>query len=90
MTKMCSRAAVKGGQEVAAKHERTCNLKENCAKTGFGVFTADGKFIAFDDAGNSVARKALEASTRKDDMKVTVTGEIQGDSMKVADLKLAQ
>jgi glutamate synthase domain-containing protein 2 len=88
MTTMCAAGASKGGQDAAMKHERTCNLKPNCAKTGFGVVTSDNKFIGFDDAGNDIARKALEASTKKDDMKVVVTGEMDGGKLKVASLKL--
>lgn len=90
MTTMCAAKAVKEGGDAAAKHERTCNLKENCAKTGFGVLTSDNKFYSFDTAGGEKARAALEESTKKDDMQVTVTGEVEGENIKVASLKLAR
>lgn len=90
ITRMCAMKAAKGGPDAAAKHERTCNLKENCAKTGFGVLTSDNKFLSFDDAGNAKALQALQESTKKDDMQVTITGEVQGDTIKVATLKLAE
>jgi hypothetical protein len=90
MDKLCSTTALKGGQDVAVKHARTCNLTPNCSKSGWGVYTADGKYIALDSAGNAMALKALQSSTKKDDMKVTVTGDVQGDTIKVTDLKLAE
>lgn len=88
MTTMCAAKASKGGPDAAAKHERTCNLKPNCAKTGFGVLTSENKFFQFDEDGNAKALKALEESTKKDDMKVVVTGEIQGSKIIVSTLKL--
>lgn len=90
MDKLCSTKGVKGGQEAAAKHPRTCNLTANCSKSGYGVFTADNKYLTFDAAGNAMALKALQESKKTDDMKVTVTGDVEGDSIKVADLKLAE
>jgi hypothetical protein len=90
MDKLCSPKAVKGGQEEAAKHPRTCNLTANCSKSGYGVYTADNKYLTFDAAGNALALKALQASQKTADMKVTVTGDVQGDTIKVTDLKLAE
>ena len=89
MTSMCAAKAAKGGSEAASKQERTCNLKPDCAKTGFGVLTSESKFIQFDEGGNEKALKALQESTRKDDMQVMVTGKIQGDKIVVSTLKLA-
>jgi|SRR5579883_1655315 len=90
MTTMCAAQAAKGGPEAVAKHERTCNLKPNCAKTGFGVLTSDNKFYRFDEAGEAKALKALQESTKQDDMKVVVTGEIQGSKIVVSSLKLEE
>ena len=88
MDKMCSAKADKGGQSAATMHERSCALMPPCQKSGYGVFTADNKFLTFDEAGNAQAMKALQASTKKDDLKVTITGDVQGDTIKVASLKL--
>lgn len=89
MTTMCAAKTSKGGPEAASKHERTCNLKPDCAKTGFGVLTSENKFFQFDEAGNEEALKALKESTKKDDMQVTVTGKIDGNKIVVSTLKLA-
>ena len=86
MDKMCSAKAAKGGQQAAVMHTRECALMPPCQKSGYGVFTSDNRFLTFDDAGNAKALAALNASKKKDNLKVQVTGDVQGDSIKVADL----
>jgi hypothetical protein len=69
-----------------AGHTRKCAL--GCAKSGFGVVTADGKFLKLDEAGNAKALAALKASTKDKDLKVAVEGEMDGDIIKVSSLEL--
>lgn len=88
MDKMCSASAVKQGQSFATAHDTKCALEPDCQKTGYGVFTADNKFIALDAAGNAKAVAALKATKKTDNLKVTVDGEVTGDTIKVASLKL--
>ena len=88
MDKMCSAKAVSGGQSVATAHETKCALMPPCAASGYGVFTADNKFIAFDSAGNEKAAAALKATKKTSDLKVQVTGDVSGDTMRVKTLKL--
>jgi hypothetical protein len=88
MDKACSTKAVSGGQSAAKAHDRECALTTNCQKSGYGVFTADNKFVTLDAAGNEKAVAALKASKKKDDLRVRVTGDVQGDTVKVKDLKL--
>ena len=59
-----------------------------CQKSGYGVFTYDNKFLAFDQAGNRKALEAIKAAKKEDDLQVEVTGEIQGDTIKVTSIKL--
>ena len=88
MDKMCSMKAVKEGQKAATMHTRQCAMMPNCEQSGYGVFTADNKYLVFDAAGNEQAIAALKASNKKDNLKVRVTGEVTGDAIKVASLKL--
>ena len=85
---MCSMEALKEGQKAAAMHTRECALMPDCVKSGYGVFTADGRFLKFDAAGNQKAEKALTASKQKDNIKVKVSGAVDGDTIQVASLKL--
>ena len=88
MDKMCSMKAVKQGQSFAAAHDVKCALEPPCQKSGYGVFTADNKFLSLDAAGNEKAAAALKATKKTDNLKVTVDGDVQGDTIKVASLKL--
>ena len=73
----------------AYTHNRQCLLMPSCQRSGYGVFTYDtSKFLSFDAAGNQKALALIEASKKQDDMRVEVTGEIQGDKIKVNTLKL--
>lgn len=78
---------LEGGMIVAEAHERKCALMPECERSGYGVFTYDNKFLKFDPAGSRKALAMLRASKKDDDLKVEVTGDIQGDTIKVASLK---
>ena len=77
-----------GGRIVAEAHTKECALMPECQKSGYGVYTSDNKFLKFDEAGNRKALAAIRASTRLDDFEVEITGEVKGDNVKVATLKI--
>jgi hypothetical protein len=77
-----------GGMIVAEAHTRECALKPACQNTGYGVYTSDNKFLKFDGAGDRRALAAIKASKKLDDLEVEVTGEVKGDTIKVAALKI--
>lgn len=88
MDKACSADAIKKGEKVAKEHDVGCALMDDCVKSGFGVVTSDGKFLAFDAAGNKRAVAALKSTKKKTDLQVSVTGDLSGDIIKVTTLKL--
>jgi hypothetical protein len=67
-------------------HPRACALK--CAASGFGIVTKDKQFLKFDSEGNAKILEALKASDKKDHLRVDVTGDLQGDTLKVASIRL--
>jgi hypothetical protein len=67
-------------------HSRSCALQ--CRAGGYGILTSDGAFLKLDASGNEQAAAALEHSSQKDHLRVTVTGERQGSTIKVQSLKL--
>jgi len=67
-------------------HTRDCALK--CAASGFGIVTKDQHFLKFDAAGNAKITEALKASDKTDRLRVTVNGDIQGDTLKVSSITL--
>ena len=68
------------------QHPKSCLLM--CAKNGFGILTADGKYLKLDEAGNRKALAAIKASTKTDHIRATVTGERDGDTIKVQSLTI--
>ena len=67
------------------KHTKKCALA--CEDGGYGLITADGKFLKFDAAGNEKTVKALEATSKTDSLRATVEGTVSGDEIKVASVK---
>ncbi len=71
-----------------AGHTKECLQMPDCAKSGYGVLTDDKKIIVFDTAGNEQAKKFIVALQQTKDVKVTVTGARNGNSMTVSKIEL--
>jgi len=67
-------------------HARSCALV--CEPTGYGILTSDGTFLKFDKAGSQKAFDELKASARKDHLRGTVTGDLEGKTITVQSIKL--
>lgn len=70
----------------ADAHTKDCALM--CQKSGFGILTADKKFLKFDADGNAKILAELKATDKKDHLRVNVSGDVDGDTLKVASVKL--
>lgn len=70
----------------ADTHTRTCALA--CERSGYGILASDGKFLKFDKEGSQKALAELKASAKKDHLRATVTGELEGSTLKVQSIKL--
>jgi hypothetical protein len=67
-------------------HARSCALQ--CAAGGYGVVTAEGKFLKFDEAGSKKALEALQKSEKKDHLRGTVEGTLKDDVITVTSIAL--
>lgn len=67
-------------------HTKDCALQ--CSKSGYAIITSDGVILKLDIKGSQDAVAALKASTNKDHLRATVTGEREGNTIKVASLKM--
>jgi len=79
---------LEGGMLEAYVHPRSCLLMPDCRKSGYGVFTYDQKFVAFDAEGNKKALALIQGTKQEDNFRVEVTGTVQGDTIKVTSIKL--
>jgi hypothetical protein len=67
-------------------HTRDCAL--TCAKGGFGILDKNGEYLKFDAKGNEEAIKLLQSTSKKDHLRVNVTGEKEGSVIHVQSLKM--
>ena len=69
-----------------SSHTAKCAM--NCAKSGYGVVLSDGKFVKLDEGGNAKALAALKSTNTEKDLKVKVSGTLDGDTVKVSAIEL--
>ena len=69
-----------------ASHTRSCAIA--CAKGGYGLVMADGKFLKFNESGNAKTLALLKTATQEKDLKAKVTGTLDGDVIQVQSLDL--
>jgi len=67
-------------------HTRDCAI--SCSRSGYGIVTADGKFIKFNEQGNAKALAALKSSSKQNDLKAKVTGSLKDDVIQVDSIDL--
>lgn len=73
------------GKDLAG-HTRSCAI--SCAKGGYGLVLADGKFLKFNETGNAKTLALLKTATKEKDLKAKVTGTLDGDVIQVQTLDL--
>ena len=66
-------------------HKTSCLIQ--CAGSGYGILE-NGKWLKFDKAGNDMALAALKATSKKDHVRVNVSGDLSGDTIHVAKLTI--
>jgi hypothetical protein len=71
-----------------AVHSKSCLQMPSCNDSGYGVLTEDKQFIRFDEGGNQKVRKLLAETDKDHDFKVSVSGSMDGDKMKISRIDL--
>jgi hypothetical protein len=84
----CGEDIVKHGRQIILKQRRDCSLRKHYVRDGYGIVTDDQKVYKFDDAGNKNALQLLKNIPDKDNLKVIVSGDIEGDTIKVGRMSL--
>lgn len=68
------------------KHTTQCALQ--CVKGGYGLIDTDGTYLRFDATGNEKTVAALKATQKGDHLRATVSGEMDGDTIKVTSISI--
>ena len=88
--KMCGSTMAKKSPDQAmasaAKHTKVCAMEDGCAASGYGLMM-NGKWTAFDDAGNKKAAEYLQKTTSEDHLLVAVAGTRTADKIAVVSIK---
>jgi hypothetical protein len=71
-----------------AKHSKECLQMPDCVKSGYGLLTDDKKVIKFDAASNEKAKQFIADLQKNKDIKVNVTGTVNGDNITVTKIEL--
>jgi hypothetical protein len=84
---MCAKGIAKktNVMDKAAAHTRECSLMEDCAASGFGMFS-DGKYFRFDEKGSVTAKELLEKSKRTKGMYFKAVGQLVDGTLTIASL----
>lgn len=69
-----------------ASHTAKCAV--SCAKSGYGLVLADGKFLKLDETGNAKALAMLKSTRKESDLKAKVSGSLDGDTVAVSAIAL--
>jgi hypothetical protein len=84
----CAEDILKHGRQIILKQRRECSLLKNYVRDGYGILTDDHKFFHFDDAGNKKTLQLLKNTPDKDNLRVVVSGDLDGDTIKVTEMSL--
>ena len=60
----------------------------SCSKGGYGLVLSDGKFVKFNETGNSKALAALKATGKEKDLKAKVSGSLDNDVINVESIEI--
>ena len=85
---LCSSEHASEGEAFGAKHSKECLQMPDCVQSGYAVLTADKQVIKFDAKGNEETRKQLASLAKQKDIRVSVTGRVEGDTIQVASLRM--
>jgi hypothetical protein len=80
----CTERMVKDGREKTLKADNTCSLRKNSARSDYGLITDEKKFYRLDEAGVKRAKELLNNSHDKDNLRVIVHGDLDGNLLKVS------
>ena len=79
----CTESMVRNGREQTLKQDRSCSLAKNPDRAEYGLISDSKKFYRLDEEGNKRVKDLLHDSPDKDNLKVIVTGTLDGNLIKV-------
>lgn len=84
----CTQDMVHNGREKTLRDNHSCSLMKNYSRSSYGLITIDKKFYRLDDSGNKHILQLLKNTPDKDNLKVVVSGDVNGNTIKVANISM--
>jgi hypothetical protein len=84
----CVKTMVDNGRARTLKEHPNCSLMHNYRRETYGLITDDKKYYRLDDPNNEHILELLQGTPDKDNLKVVVSGDIQGDTIKVVNMTM--
>ncbi|HEX7574589.1 MAG TPA: hypothetical protein VF514_16000 [Bacteroidota bacterium] len=81
-------AMKENAMEKAEGHSKECALDDNCAGSGYGIFSG-GKYYKFDEKGSATAKGLIEKSKREKGLFFEAKGTVGDGTMTLTSLKEA-
>lgn len=79
----CTQDMVRNGREQTLKKRRSCSLAQNFRRSAYGLITDEKKFYKIDPQSNERVIQILSDSPNKDSLKVVISGDINGNTLKI-------
>jgi hypothetical protein len=84
----CVKRMVENGRGKTLREQPGCSLMRNYRRETYGLITDDNKYYRLDDPNNEHILQLLQGTPDKDNLKVVVTGDIEGDTIKVVNMTM--
>jgi hypothetical protein len=79
----CTEQMVRQGREKVLKKRRSCSLAANPRRAAYGLITDEKKFYKLDPHDNDRIIEVLSNSPNKDNLKVVISGDLNGNTVKI-------
>ncbi len=84
----CTEDMVRNGRAKVLKQRRSCSLAHDYRRSAYGLITDDKKFYQIDPQDNGRVLEILSNSPNKDNLKVIISGELQGNKIHIDTISL--
>jgi hypothetical protein len=84
----CTERMVRDGREKTLTQDKSCSLTTNPGRSEYGLITDDKKYFRLDKSGNDQAREILGNSHDRNNLKVVVRGDVDGNAIKVLSMSI--
>lgn len=84
----CAESMMRIGREKTLRQNRACSLMKNYKRAAYALITDDKKLYRVDDPGNQHILQLLANTPDKDNLKVVVSGDVQGNTIKLSNITM--